>query len=410
MKNIIIISIILSLISLTSIAQKLTTERIFDEVDNSVVVVLAYNSNNKIISQGSGVVISNEGSIVTNYHVIKGSSYIQIKHYNIKVNQVDLEKYNARKDIAILKIPANTFTAIKTADVTKLKTGQQIYAIGSPMGLENSMTEGIISGLRYTDETGRELIQISASISPGSSGGAVVNSQGELIGISTSSIKGGQNLNFAISIDEILNVNNVEKEKTKDKDELLVESILSQANEQYEKGNYKEAVKLYTEFMKKAQSLFFNQFLYNKERTFDYDEKSIYLYRGKAYLKLKEYGKASADFMNSYKNEEVYIYKGICSSYEGLELIQNKKTSFAVAYLKFSIDDYSSAIALNSSNATTYRNRGISHYNLAQCWIKLGDNYKATSECSKATEDFNMAIRLDVNNSSDLSPLIQQCK
>ena len=103
-----------------------------------------------------------------------------------------------------MKIKENHFENIRIANSDLLKVGQKIYAIGSPLGLENTMTEGLISGLRYTKDEG-SFIQISAAISHGSSGGAVVNSNGELIGISTATIAKGQNINFAIPVNEFLN-------------------------------------------------------------------------------------------------------------------------------------------------------------------------------------------------------------
>jgi len=119
---------------------------------------------------------------------------------------VDIIGVDVDKDLLILKIKGKKFPAVKIGNSKSLNVGQRVYAIGSPMGLENSISEGIISGLRSYDELRRSFIQITASISPGSSGGAVVNDKGELIGISTLTFKQGQNLNFAIPIEDILKV------------------------------------------------------------------------------------------------------------------------------------------------------------------------------------------------------------
>ena len=94
--------------------------------------------------------------------------------------------------------------SIKIANSDLIKVGQKIYAIGSPLGFENTMTEGLVSGLRYNKEEDKNYIQISAAISHGSSGGAVVNSNGELIGISSATIAKGQNLNFAIPVNDFI--------------------------------------------------------------------------------------------------------------------------------------------------------------------------------------------------------------
>ena len=188
------------------LSQSLTAEQIYKKVSCAVVVVHAYDENYKFSAQGSGVVINDKGYVVTNYHVLSGNERLEILHGKEVVPYVDIIGIDVEKDILILKIEAKKFAAIKIGDSKSLNIGQRVYAIGSPMGLENSISEGIISGLRSVDELKRNFIQITASISTGSSGGAVVNDKGELIGISTFTAKDGQNLNFAIPIDDILKV------------------------------------------------------------------------------------------------------------------------------------------------------------------------------------------------------------
>ena len=116
------------------------------------------------------------------------------------------------------------------------------------MGFENTISEGIISGLRSYEELKRNFIQITASISSGSSGGAVVNDKGELIGISTFTIKGGQNINFAVPIDDVLNVEI--HSYTKDDDYKDFELFYLRI-EAYDKCDYNEAKKYYSLYIKK---------------------------------------------------------------------------------------------------------------------------------------------------------------
>jgi hypothetical protein len=186
--------------------QTLTAEQIYKKVNNAVVVILAYDYNNKLSEQGSGVVINDKGYVVTNYHVFSGNNRLEILHGTEIVPYVDIIGIDVEKDILILEIEAKKFPPIKIGNVKSLKIGQKVYAIGSPMGFENTISEGIISGLRNYNESKRDFIQITTSISSGSSGGAVVNNKGELIGISTFTIKEGQNLNFAIPINDVLEV------------------------------------------------------------------------------------------------------------------------------------------------------------------------------------------------------------
>jgi len=181
----------------------LKPEDIYEKVSPSVVVVFAYDFQGNLKSQGSGVVIDSKGYITTNYHVYAEAERLEIKHNNDIITDIEIIGADVEKDILIIKIKANLLPPLKKADFQKIKVGQRVYAIGSPLGFENSISEGIIGGIRNISELNRSYIQITASISPGSSGGAVVNAQGELIGISTMTYKEGQNINFAIPISDI---------------------------------------------------------------------------------------------------------------------------------------------------------------------------------------------------------------
>lgn len=198
------IAILLLVISFNLYSQQdLTPEQIYEKVNDAVVIVLAYDVNDKPINQGSGVVISNDGYIITNYHVMKNASKVNILHNDLLFENAELIGGDEESDILFIKIPKSDLSVIETPESDDVKIGQKIYAIGSPLGYENTISDGIVSGYRKFDKI--NLIQITASISPGSSGGAVVNSKGELIGISTYTIAEGQNINFAIPLKDILN-------------------------------------------------------------------------------------------------------------------------------------------------------------------------------------------------------------
>ncbi|HRJ85717.1 MAG TPA: S1C family serine protease, partial [Ignavibacteria bacterium] len=180
--------------------EELTPDKIFEKVNNSVVVVLAYDNLGNMF-QGSGVVINSDGLIVTNHHVCKDANRIEIKHYNKEIKNVSIYKYDEVKDILFLKTDDRTLTPIPYGSSSSLRTGQRIYAVGSPEGYENSISEGIVSGFR-TDENNVKLIQMTCPITDGSSGGAVLNSKGELIGLSVSGQHEGA-LYFAIPVNDI---------------------------------------------------------------------------------------------------------------------------------------------------------------------------------------------------------------
>ena len=170
----------------------------------SVVTIHSYNnraySNNSV---GSGVIFSEDGYIVTNFHVISGNQFTKVKLNNGQEYEANLIGGDRNADIAILKInTTSSLKPIKISDSNDLKIGDKVLAIGNPYGIGISVSSGIVSA------TGRdygnpylELIQTDAAINPGNSGGALINENGNLIGINTkifSRTGAYQGLGFAI--------------------------------------------------------------------------------------------------------------------------------------------------------------------------------------------------------------------
>jgi hypothetical protein len=158
-------------------------------------------------SLASGVILAADGYIATNYHALEGADAIEIRFFSEPGNSEDYTTFKAVKllyadsdhDIAILKVSANTLPFLTSCPDTgdcRARVGQKVYAIGNPKGLSNTISEGIVSALRSLDN--RDVIQHTAAISPGSSGGALVDSRGDLIGMNSWQVADGQNLNFAI--------------------------------------------------------------------------------------------------------------------------------------------------------------------------------------------------------------------
>ncbi len=208
MKHLLLFSLAFFFFNSNTFTQTLTADQIYSKTNNAIVTIYTFDTNDNPISQGSGVVLNQKGWVVTNYHVYEGASKIVVKHANKIVAYSNIVAMDAEKDILILKIVDRSFPSIPIGNSDLLKVGQKVYAIGSPLGLENTISEGIVSGLRTNQEKTKSFIQISAAISPGSSGGAVLTSKGELIAITTSTITKGQNLNFAIPVNDILEVYN----------------------------------------------------------------------------------------------------------------------------------------------------------------------------------------------------------
>ena len=184
----------------------------------------SYTSDTTILN-GSGFIISEEGIITTNYHVVESIDSILVKTSDGTFYDADLLLVDETNDIAILKIrnPNDVkFQTVKLGNSSDLTVGQDVFAVGSPLGFEYTISQGIIAAIRdeekvsFTDpytyaqieRTFERVIQITAAISPGNSGGALFNDDGEVIGITTYSYGFYGNLNFAIAINSLVSLQN----------------------------------------------------------------------------------------------------------------------------------------------------------------------------------------------------------
>ncbi len=165
----------------------------------STVSIVALDKIAQPLSYGSGFIIDNE-TIVTNVHVIEGSNsaYVLMNGQEKKYSVSGYVAIDKAKDLVILKVSGLYGTALTLGSESFPEIGEKIYAVGNPKGLNGTFSEGIISGIR--DLTTNQVLQITAPISPGSSGGPVLNSSGQVVGIAFASFSEGQNLNFAIPV------------------------------------------------------------------------------------------------------------------------------------------------------------------------------------------------------------------
>ncbi len=167
-----------------------------------------YNNNQpqkrKEYALGSGVILSKNGYIVTNYHVVSGATKIIVKTINGKEYKAKLIGSDPKTDLAVIKINAKNLKPITIANSDKLQVGDLVLAIGNPFGLRESVTAGIISALNRTSiglNDYEDFIQTDAAINPGNSGGALVDMKGRLVGINSAILtkSGGNNgIGFAI--------------------------------------------------------------------------------------------------------------------------------------------------------------------------------------------------------------------
>jgi len=154
-------------------------------------------------SLGSGFIISRDGYIVTNDHVVRDAELIQVKLSNDKVYDAKIVGGDQKSDIAVIKINASGLPVAVLGDSDKLEVGQWAIAIGNPFGLDRTMTVGVISATGRSNmgiETYENFIQTDASINPGNSGGPLLNIYGEVVGINTAIVAAGQGIGFAIPV------------------------------------------------------------------------------------------------------------------------------------------------------------------------------------------------------------------
>jgi len=187
--------------------QPVSISEIVKKIAPSVVSIMNYNDRKEVISRGTGFFTGSLGEIVTNHHVLKGAAYAEIKTSSGRtypVNSVISE--DAQNDLIMVSTGAPSSEAIPLRISTYMpEIGERVIVIGSPLGLEQTVSDGIVSAYRKMKEFNK-VIQITAPISSGSSGSPVVNSRGEVIGIAFMQLIGGQNLNFCIPGETIVSL------------------------------------------------------------------------------------------------------------------------------------------------------------------------------------------------------------
>lgn len=170
---------------------------------SSVVMLKVFDRDDRCFKTGSGVIISNKGYVLTNMHVVSGGHYygILLEEETDIFYTNELIKYHQDYDLAILRMQKRRTPVPISRGEKKLVRGQKVVAIGSPLGLFNSVSDGIISGFRQLEMV--SMIQFTAPVSHGSSGGALLDMYGELIGLITGGYDDGQNLNLAVDYQTI---------------------------------------------------------------------------------------------------------------------------------------------------------------------------------------------------------------
>ncbi len=150
------------------------------------------------VSQGTGFILTDDGYLITNAHVLVGASKVQVITYEQEIINAQLTGYDGELDLALLKIPG-TYDSISLDDSDNVQVGEKVIAIGNPLGLQFSVSQGIISAIHREGPNGLEIyIQTDAALNPGNSGGPLINKKGKVIGINNFKVGGGESLGFAL--------------------------------------------------------------------------------------------------------------------------------------------------------------------------------------------------------------------
>lgn len=180
-----------------TVAHAQSAQEIARKAFGSTVLLVMEDANGQPLSLGSGFFVRS-GEIASNLHVVEGATrgYAKLVGQKAKYDIEGIVAVDPKRDLVVLKISLVSSPTLPLGSSDGIQVGDSVYAVGNPQGLEGTFSQGIISSIRAVGT--ENLLQITAPISPGSSGGPVLNTRGEVIGVSVATFRGGQNLNFAI--------------------------------------------------------------------------------------------------------------------------------------------------------------------------------------------------------------------
>jgi tetratricopeptide (TPR) repeat protein len=384
--------ILLILLPAVSLAD---ADRIFKENSKAVVLVIVYDEKGNKIGQGSGFIVRADGAVVTNYHVISKARDIKVKAGEKVFDVEGLIFTDEKNDLVILKAKAKDMPVVKLGVVEKANIGEHVYVISSHGRLENTITDGLLSGIIEMDGK-REILQMTVPISPGSSGGPVFNRNGEVIGVAS----GGfllpgeiRSLSLAMSVKLI-------KDKISSK---RVTAIKESGLEDYGKtawywfflgngydksGMHKEAIDAYKQAIKIDPVLAYTHcglgIVYYKSGKYkeaieawkqairiDLDFAEIHYNLGNAYYKSGKYKEA----IEAYK-QAIRMDPGFAMAHSNLGLAYADSGKY-----KEAIEAYKQAIRIKPDFAMTHNN--------------LGAAYHESRKYKEAIEAYKQAIRMD---------------
>ena len=360
--------LVLAFILGTPASQAVSLGRLVQKVQPAVVTILTYDLENKPINIGSGFFVGNRGHLVTNYHVLKGAYSAVVRTYKgQKFPIISILAENEDADVikVLVDIPPKKISYVSVSKELP-SIAQRVVVVGSPLGLDQTVSEGIVSSIRRMPNIGN-FFQMSAPISPGSSGSPVINMKGKVIGIASFQSAVGQNLNFAVSSRSVIGLKANKTTKS------LAEWTFSFGGE-----NPKIAAELCKKGFHYSISGEYNEALhyYKKATEEDPNDPRAWFGLGYCYAGLDK----PTDAISAYK--------------------QAIKTNPEDAPAHHNLANYYNKIGRHDDAIDTYRkvaridpDFGPAHYNLGLLYARLG-------MFDKGKSSFKQAIRVDPSDAS----------
>ncbi len=173
-----------------------STETLFERVNGSVCTIVAFGKGNNLLRRASGFILKDSRLLVTNAHVLAGFEHAEVNCGNKSAKVERITNYDGEVDLVLAETGELDVEGLELSTTTEIRPGTQVYAFGSPYGLEGTITPGLTSA--YREIEGQTYIQISTPISPGNSGGPITDNRGAVIGVSVATLEVAQNINFAL--------------------------------------------------------------------------------------------------------------------------------------------------------------------------------------------------------------------
>ena len=362
----------------------LTVPQIAKKALAATIYLEMQDNNGTVISRGSGFFVQSN-LIATNYHVIEGAARGTAKLVD-RYRTYTIEGITATdktNDLVLLKVSVYGINPLPLGDSNTVRIGEKIYVAGNPLGLEGTVSDGIISSRR--DRYTKERLQMTAPISPGSSGGPVLNRKGKVIGVSVATFRAleAQNLNFAIPsnyLKALLNRSGIAKPFSQQSQFISADTYFRRGNDKTRMENYQGAIADYTRAIRLKP-----------------DDANAYYNRGNAKRELGQHFAAIADYDTTIRLKPddalAYLNRGLAKSGLGqhftaiadYDMAIRLKPDYGIAYASrglaksvlgqhfTAIADYDTAIHLRPDYAFAYLNRGLAKSSLGQHFAAIAD-------------------------------------